>query len=115
MIVSFCHLYHYVEAIIIVLRQEMAGEAKEHDMFNPEDVEHFVSAVVPPAILSAINSYPISMATQVSISKANEFQKFRTTFNNHAMRLQELVTEDIALASAGRIPMGSRYRGMKKT
>lgn len=112
---SFRHLDHYSEAGIIVLRQEMAGEAKQNDMFNPEDVEQFVSAVVPAAILSAINAYPISFVTEVSIAQENDFQQFRTTFNNHTMRLQELVTKDIALASAGKILMRNRYRGMKKT
>lgn len=58
---------------MIVIRQEMTAEAKEQEMFNPEDVDHFVSAVFPLAILSSINGYLISLVTESLRAQENSF------------------------------------------
>lgn len=84
-------------------------------MINAGDVSHFVSVVAPSAILSVINAYPISMVIGSSRNESNEFLQFVESFNNHIMRLQELVINDIVIASAGRILTIYSYLGMKKT
>lgn len=93
----------------------MVGEAKENDMFNPEDVDHLFLAVLPPAIPSAINAYLISLVKGTSRTQEKYFQEFRKSFSTHTQMLKNLVTKDVALASAGIIPIISSYRAMNKT